>query len=362
MTSTLLCLATVALTASPAIIPVQGALSSTEGTPVEGELSVQFSLYATASGPDTPLWSESQQLTFSQGLFTTYLGLVEPLNLGLFEDTGDLWLGIAIGSDPEMERVRLGSTPYAAYAEYCGHTPAHTHTVDSLPGFARSGQSCSPGSLMTGIDALGFPECGPGNSYSGLNFALSGKTCDAGYVMTGVGATGMPVCQPASGEGSGGATYSGADFALSGQTCPAGHVMRGIGGTGLPLCVPDAVSSSGGSDDSLAGSGTTNRLALFKNSDTLESSMVTQSSNRIGINDTSPSRTLDVKGDLQVTGDFYWGGNAFSTSSCLVIGGTSCSTACSKHSMTCYKAFRMDEPSTSTSCSQSGFKFCCCRN
>ena len=68
-----------------------------------------------------------------------------------------------------------------------------------------------------------------------------------------------------------------------------------------------------------------------------------------------------MKGDLEVTGDFYWGGEAFSTSSCVVMGGTSCTTACSKHGMSCYKAFAIDGDSDKTTCSQSGFKFCCCK-
>ena len=101
---------------------------------------------------------------------------------------------------------------------------------------------------------------------------------------------------------------------------------------------------------------------MFTSSDTLDDSVITQSSSKkIGINTTNPGSTLEVKGDLEVSGDFLWGGNGFSTSSCVVMGGTSCSTACSKHGMSCYKAMAIDQDSDSTSCSQSGFKFCCCK-
>ena len=101
---------------------------------------------------------------------------------------------------------------------------------------------------------------------------------------------------------------------------------------------------------------------MFTSSDTLDDSVITQSTtNKIGINTTNPGSTLEVNGDLEVSGDFLWGGNGFSTSSCIVMGGTGCSTACSKHGMSCYKAMAIDKDSTSTSCSQTGFKFCCCK-
>ena len=101
---------------------------------------------------------------------------------------------------------------------------------------------------------------------------------------------------------------------------------------------------------------------MYATASTLKPSIVTESSNKIGINTTTPGRTLEVKGDLEVTGDFYWGGEKFSTSSCVVMGGSSCSTACSKHGMSCYKAIAIDKDNDSTSCSQSGFKLCCCKN
>jgi hypothetical protein len=205
------------------------------------------------------------------------LGSLAALPGDFFKVHGELWLGVTVGGDPEMDRVRLGLVPYAGYANFA----------------AGGGEPVNPG----------------------------------------------PKVEVA-------------------QSCPGGQVMVGIDAQGKIMCVVANSGASGG----LQGQGTNNRLPKFSGTSKLTNSILTEYNNKIGINDTSPSRTLDVKGDLQVTGDFYWGGKKFSSSSCVVIGGSSCSSACSAHGMSCYKAMAIDKDSTSTSCGQSGFKFCCCRN
>ncbi len=355
--------------AAPALIPVTGYLTGADGTPTVAPVPIAFELFEAQTGGDA-LWTETQTVTPDSGAFTAYLGAVTDLDLGMFADRDNVWLAVAVDGDPPMERVRLGTVPWAAYAQDCGSVPEHTHEdgggpagdhshdADDLSGVALTGQSCPGGEVMTGIALTGGLECGLGQTYSGLDFALSGKQCEDGQVMVGVSFTGTPVCSAV--DAAGGVNYDGTDFALSGKVCPPGQVMTGIDGAGFPVC--SALPGGGGGGGDIEGSGTTGRLPKFTGSKKLGNSILTESSNRIGINDTSPSRTLDVKGDLQVTGDFYWGGKKFTSSSCVVMGGTSCSSACGSHGMTCSKAFRIDGESTSTSCSQSGFKFCCCRN
>jgi hypothetical protein len=53
-----------------------------------------------------------------EGVFTIYLGSENQLPLDVFRDNGTLYLGIQVESDDEMPRIRLGSIPYSAYAEY----------------------------------------------------------------------------------------------------------------------------------------------------------------------------------------------------------------------------------------------------
>lgn len=325
--------------ASP-LMPLQGVLTDADGARIDQAVTVTFALYDGAEEIE-PLWTETQSVDVADGLFVVYLGTIIPLKSSLFSDQGAHWLGIAVQSDPEMPRVRLGTTPYAAHADTCSASP--------MPAFA--GTQCGVGQMVTGFDAMGLPVCQApvGAVYDGTDFALSGKACGPGQAMSGVDAAGFPIC--AEMIGAAGAVYAG-------QGCPSGQAVTGFSALGTVECTP--MGSGGG--DTLQGSGTNKKIAMFTGSSTLDDSIITQSSNKIGVNTAFPGRTLEVKGDLEVTGDFYWGGDKFSTSSCVVIGGSSCSSACSKHGMSCYKAMAIDKESTSTSCSQSGFKFCCCRN
>ena len=348
----LLTLSLPAQAAAPPYYPVQGVLTDPAGAPIDDNVTMGFALYESETATET-LWSEQQVVSVEDGVFITYLGYVEPLYAPFFMDNMNLWLGITVGQDDEMSRVYLGSVPFAAYAERCGAAPIHSHQPQDVPGAVSGPQACPEGQSITGFSGNGMALCAVisgGGTYTGADFALSGNTCPPNMGMVGVDVAGYPVCAAAG-------NYSGADFALSGQDCPSGTVAVGITYSGFLVCEP-----GGGGGGGIEGSGTNHRIPKFTSSDTLDDSIITESSNKIGINDTSPSRTLDVKGDLQVTGDFYWGGSKFSSSSCLVVGGTSCSSACSAHGMSCYKAFRIDGDSTSESCSQSGFKFCCCKN
>jgi len=112
------------LTASPAwadpgTLPVQGELSDADGTPIDQSLPVSFTLYADDLG-STVLWSETRTVDFDLGAFTVMLGQEEVLDLAIFRDEPNVWLGIAIDGGEEMDLIALGSAPYAGYAQYAG--------------------------------------------------------------------------------------------------------------------------------------------------------------------------------------------------------------------------------------------------
>jgi hypothetical protein len=328
---------------APHFVPLQGILTDKDGVPIDGPVNVIFALYDGPQG-GKQLWSESQTVTVEDGLFLAYLGFDKPLEPSFFRDNSNLWLSIAVAGDPEMQRVFLGSVPFSAYAEHCGQAPEHAHEASSLKGVVAANQWCEVGQYVNGFDFEGAPSCV--SPAAGQGYALSGQSCPPQSCMMGTDSNGYPVCAPSG-------IYSGADFALSGQDCSSGKVVTGISSSGMLEC---AAAEGGG----IAGSGSDNYLAKFNGSTEIEKSVVYESSGKVGINDSSPSQTLDVEGNLRVSGEIHWGGNKFSSSSCLVVGGSSCSSACSAHGMSCYKAFRIDGDSTSDSCSQSGFKFCCC--
>jgi hypothetical protein len=116
-----LCTTTTVVNAGvPRLVPVQGWLATAEGEPLDGPVMVTFALYASEDAVE-PLWVEVREgldeIDLEMGLFSVYLGEVEALELADLVDAGELWLGLAIEDDVEMERVRIGSVPYAFWAE-----------------------------------------------------------------------------------------------------------------------------------------------------------------------------------------------------------------------------------------------------
>src|SRR5579862_3217411 len=75
-----------------------------------------------------------------------------------------------------------------------------------------------------------------------------------------------------------------------------------------------SAAESGQATPAISGTGNAGRIAVWKNSTTLGSSVITQSSGSIGIGTTTPAATLEVNGIAQVdgnvnlSGDLLWAG------------------------------------------------------
>jgi len=96
--------------AIPHQINYQGYLTDPQGTPIDATVSIIFSIYSQSSG-GTGLWTETQNVTVTDGVFSTNLGDTTPIVLPF--DT-PYYLGITIGIDNEMTpRQPLTSGAYA---------------------------------------------------------------------------------------------------------------------------------------------------------------------------------------------------------------------------------------------------------
>ncbi len=100
----------------PSTLPFQGRLTRQTGANVHGTTKMTFRFFALKSG-GAALWTESQaSVSVNQGLFKTELGSVTAFPKGVF-DGQTLYLGIQVGSDPEMSpRLALTSQAYAKLA------------------------------------------------------------------------------------------------------------------------------------------------------------------------------------------------------------------------------------------------------
>ena len=96
----------------PEMINYQGILTDGSGNPLDTTVSMLFTIYDASTG-GTNLWSETHNsVTVVGGLFTVLLGSLAPLPATVF-DGANRWLGLTVAGDPEMERERIASVPYA---------------------------------------------------------------------------------------------------------------------------------------------------------------------------------------------------------------------------------------------------------
>ncbi len=106
--------------ASTGTIAYQGRLADSGGSPITATVNMIFRLYS-ASISGTPIWEEqwtgSNSVQVSDGLFNVMLGSVNPILPSVIASNANLFLGITVGTDSEMNpRVQLGSVPFATQA------------------------------------------------------------------------------------------------------------------------------------------------------------------------------------------------------------------------------------------------------
>jgi hypothetical protein len=96
----------------PEMINYQGRLLNADGAPVaDGTYEITFSLY---NAEQAKLWDETLMVEVGAGLFSVTLGQVNPLGEVIISNPPPLFLGIKIGTDPELEpRTPLASGPYS---------------------------------------------------------------------------------------------------------------------------------------------------------------------------------------------------------------------------------------------------------
>lgn len=101
---------------TPQLLNYQGKLTNKDGTSASGTFVMIFSLYSNAEG-GTALWDETQNVAVTNGIFNVLLGSVRSFADTLFAAKGNRYLGIRVGTEPEMQpRFQLTSVAYAMHA------------------------------------------------------------------------------------------------------------------------------------------------------------------------------------------------------------------------------------------------------
>ena len=138
----LLVVASTALADVPPLMNYQGYLTDESGEPLDTAISMIFTIY---DDPDlaTPWWTETiDSVWVVNGLFNVTLGYGSALSDTVFSGA-TRWLGITIGSDPEIcPRTELVAVPWAF----------RVATVDG----ARGGMIDGGMEVLGNVDAGGF--------------------------------------------------------------------------------------------------------------------------------------------------------------------------------------------------------------
>lgn len=222
----------IAVRAGDKQLNIQGKLTDTSGTPLTGSQTVTFRLYTSSTASTgSAIWTESQSLSLSSGLFNASLGTSTTMDSIPFNQT--YYLGIQVAGDANelTPRQILGASAYAQ---------------GSLGNFNAGGAVLAAGQ---GVIAGTMTVQGSALSVGGAQFSVS-----AGSVT----ASGTLAVQGRS------FTVGGSDFAVSNGSVTAGMVTSAgnafIGGQGVvqgTMTVVGNAFSVGGATFSVAGASVT---------------------------------------------------------------------------------------------------------
>ncbi len=96
----------------PSTVNFQGRLTDSSGNAVTGTESIAFSIWNAATS-GSQLWTETQSVPVSSGIYNVSLGSVVALSSAVFSSPS-AWLQIQVGSDTAMTpRLQFQATPYA---------------------------------------------------------------------------------------------------------------------------------------------------------------------------------------------------------------------------------------------------------
>ncbi len=106
-------------TAAPTVhLKLEGRLLKNAGPPADdGDYVITVRLYIDGKQTGAVLWSETHlAVPVTDGLFAMVIGTTSPLTSNLFVTGEPLWVGVQVGSDPELPPEPLAYQPYAVHA------------------------------------------------------------------------------------------------------------------------------------------------------------------------------------------------------------------------------------------------------
>lgn len=287
-------MASMAFAEAPLGISYQGLLNTDTGEAVpDGSYNLTFTMYDAASG-GTALWTETQSIPVTDGLFNAILGMGNILSMD-FDD--HYWLGVKVDSDPELTpRVRLTSSAYALNSNRLGglqpsgySLSGHAHLLNDLSNVDVAG--ATEGEVLTYDSGAGDWTASPVPASTDSDWTVLGNNMYSnvsGNVGIGTTAPGTPLHIKKDQNTQTSIRIENTDTgASSGERISFRNEDGDIAGI---VCWDD---------DSSYG----NRMSIFNNRPggnfSLSNSgggIYLDAAGEVGINESSPSATLDVNG------------------------------------------------------------------
>ncbi len=295
--------ATVAFSQIPQTMSYQGVLTDAQGNAVaDGSYSLTFNLYESATGGSS-IWGETQDIAVVNGVFNAILGSVTPLSNSFDRP---YWLGIAIGSDAELEpRIELTASAYSLNARSVADNAV---TRDKIA----AGQVVKSINELTDtitLKAMGGATITTSNDTITINAGSGG----GGTGIQGVQNTNntLDILDPNGPtatinvkEGGIGSEQL-AGSAVTGDKIADGEVVRSLNG------VTDDVALAAGENINLSVDGQTVTISasgqVAESRNTLDAAdgdpvdaVFVDDDGKVGIGTTTPAQQLDITGNLQL--------------------------------------------------------------
>ena len=103
----------------PQMINYQGQLTDNNGSPVNGPVTMVFKIFDAATG-GLELYSETQSVTVTGGIFNVLIGSTNAIPLTLFDSSTSRFLQISVNGAVLTPRRQFGSVPYAFTSRSAG--------------------------------------------------------------------------------------------------------------------------------------------------------------------------------------------------------------------------------------------------